>query len=189
MQSKSLKLHGCLSAILIVGLIASVVEGQQKQKPQRTELTPKQLAELEKKGRKPPTGATFYIDNESGGAPGRFSLLLTDENRQFATQSYSLDQLNLVQAVIDEAHKFAYTAEGSGNKKPVTTRFFDKQEPSFVVDVSKLGAKSQFYVTLVAIDGTSVTIDAGVVNRDDRGSKTVFHTIIEKIEAARANVK
>jgi hypothetical protein len=47
---------------------------------------------------------------------------------------------------MNEAAKFAVTTEGVGAKEPITTRFMDKQEPVFVVDVQKDGAQSLFFL-------------------------------------------
>ena len=174
--------------LVAIALLPGNAHGQ-KLKDEPKPLTPKQIAELEKKALRPPTGASFYIGTETGGAPGRFTLLLTDENRRFVTQSYSLNQLGLVEAVIDEANKFAFSPDASGTTRPVTTRFFDKQEPSFIVDVSKVGLRSQFFVTMIALDGTRLTIDAGVIKRDNLEAKAAFHKMIDKIQAAKANLQ
>jgi hypothetical protein len=160
---------------------ASSQVAKEKPKP----LTPKQLEEMSKGKTSPPSGASFYIAPVEGYT-GHFSMLLSDENRNFVSEIYSANQLRLIEAVMAEAYKFARNEEAVGPTKPVFTRFVDKQEPSFMVDVEKLGPKSKFYVT---IDGLSkkLTVDCGSIRRTDPEATALFLTMMTRLRDVLAS--
>ena len=126
------------------------------------------MRKLEKTRMRPPSGASFYLAPIEGG-PGRFSMLLTDSSQAFVEDSYTLRQLAVIEGVMVEAQKFAHTAEAAGTTTPIITRFSDKQEPSFMVDVQKMGEQSRFYVTIKSISGRKLTVDTGAIKRGDTG--------------------
>jgi hypothetical protein len=157
----------------------------QKPKTQPPPLSEAEVKKLEKTRLRPPSGASFYLGPIEGAHP-RFSMLLTDSNQAFVEETYTVRQLAIIEAVLIEAKKFAHTAEAVGTTTPIVTRFSDKQEPSFMVDVEKMGDKSRFYVTIKAISGRKLTVDTGAVKRGDKEATGLFFTILERIEAARA---
>lgn len=167
--------------ISVVSIFPGISSAQQSGKPKGEELTPRQLAELDRKATKrPPSGAGFYIAPISE-IPGRYSLVLTDSDGRHISESFAESQILIFEAIMIEAGKFAQTDESVGAKKPVITRFYDKKEPSFIVDVAKLGNHSQFFVTIKSLTGY-LTVDAGTLKRGVEKSSTLFSTILSKVQ-------
>jgi len=115
-------------------------------------------------------------------------VLLTDTERRFVQESYLVNQLQVIAAVMAEAEKFARTEESAGKITPVITRFSDKQEPTFMVDIEKKGDQSRYYVTINAIGGSKLTVDLGVFKRSDPDRKaeenSLYFKLLERIRAA-----
>ena len=81
-----------------------------------------------------------------------------------------------------QAEQFALSAEGVGVKEAIVTRFADKQEQAFVVDVEKLGNQSRLFVTLSTEIGR-MTADAGRVNRSVRREEGFFFDLLDRLDA------
>jgi len=140
----------------------------------------------------PPSGASFYL-GPVDGSPGRFSMLMTDAGQKFVQESYLVNQLEVIAAVMVEAQKFAGTEESAGKITPVITRFSDKQEPTFMVDVEKKGDQSRFYVTIKAIGGPTLTVDMGAFKRSDPDPKAnlsgLYFKMLDRIQVAIEEVR
>jgi hypothetical protein len=81
-----------------------------------------------------------------------------------------------------EAEKFALNGEAAGTKAPITTRFTDKQEIAFIVDVEKLGLQSRLFITLKTEIGR-ITLSAGKVIRSTRRQEGFFFDLLSRLES------
>ena len=176
-------------AFILISLIAPLAcIGQvTKSKAPVKERTPNAQQDPDRPVMSPPSGASFYIapiqDN-----PGQFSVLFSDADNRTVADSFRLEQLIIFEAIMSEAKQFALTDEAVGLKKPVTTRFFDKKEPSLIVDVAKLGNRSQFVLTIKCLTGR-LTMDAGSIKRGDEKASPLFYDILSRIQEARTNAQ
>jgi hypothetical protein len=112
----------------------------------------------------------------------RFNLIIYDAEEHTVSGLFSVQQLKILQAIMLEAEKFALTQESAGIDKPNTIRFYDKQEKAFLVDVQKLGNRSQFFFTLETEIGR-LTVNAGAINRSSKKEEGFFFTLLDKVEA------
>lgn len=167
--------------ISVFSLMPGLSSGQVKSKPKSKELTPEELIEIERKAVRPPSGPVFYIA-PIAEIPGRYSLVLTDHEGRHVSDSYADGQLIIFEAILTEAKKFAQTGESVGTTKPIITRFYDKKEPSFIVDVAKLRNISQFFITIKSLTG-HLTVDAGSVKRGDEKSNPLLYTVLDRVQA------
>jgi hypothetical protein len=181
MQTKLFIKFGLL---LCISLFISNTLLAQGKKPAPKPLTDEELQKLDKGKKRPPTtGAAFQISPIESVKGVCHALLVDGENRTFE-DFIPLDKLPLLEAIITEARKFGLTEESVGTTKPVTTRFSDKQVPNFVVDVSKQGKQTHFYVTMQSKVG-KITVDAGVIKRGDPNATAFLYEMLAKIEHAR----
>lgn len=114
--------------------------------------------------------------------PVRYSLVISDSEEHVISGSFSIFQLQVLRAILNEAQKFAYTEEAVGTKEPITTRFLDKQEQGFTVDVQKFGNQSRLYLTISA-GGGSQTAEAGRVNRSVRRADGFLFDLASRLES------
>lgn len=114
--------------------------------------------------------------------PKAYSLSISDDSERSISGSFSVDQLQILRAVMVEAEKFAMTAEGVGAKEPITTRFMDKQEPAFVVDVQKEGNQSLLFLTVKTEIGR-LTWRAGRLIRSTRREEGFFFDLLTRLES------
>lgn len=146
--------------------------------------------ELHNKAKKLPTGTSFYIEVVPG-PPIQYSILLTDENNRSVPGSYVRPQIDIFEALLNAAKQFALTEEEVGTaSQPKVTRFTDKHETAFLIDVQKTGVESHFYVTLQSLFGT-LTIDAGAIKRtvkkgDPEAPEPLLYKIITRVQEAKA---
>jgi hypothetical protein len=184
-QSKLITISSLLVSATL--LISSAAFAQKGTKPVPKPYTDAELRKMAKGKMQPPSGASFYI-GAVDGAPGRFSVLLTDSGQKFVNESYLVNQLEVIAAVMVEAQKFARNEESAGKIPPVITRFADKQEPTFLVDVEKKGDQSRFYVTINAIGGQKLTVDMGGFKRNDPDKTSeesgLYFKLLERVRAA-----
>ena len=186
-SSLATRLFVLISTVSIMST-AAFSQKEPKPKPQPKPISEAEQRRLEKTRIKPPSGAGFYLGPVEG-APGRFSMLLTDDQQNFVEESFLLDQLAIIEGVMVEAQKFAQTEEAVGKTKGIITRFFDKQEPTFMVDVEKAGAQSRFYVTMKSIAGKRLTVDTGAIKRGDPNPQGLFFTMLMGIQTTRAEAR
>ena len=114
--------------------------------------------------------------------PKLYSLAISDENERSISGSFSIDQLQILRAIMTEAEKFALAGEPHATKEAVTTRFMDKQEPSFIVDVQKSGNQSLFFLTLKTEIGR-MTWEAGKITRSTRREVGFFFDLLTSLES------
>lgn len=157
----------------------------QKVKPHRKEYTEAELNKLhqEAKLKVQQRGRNFYIHPVEDN-PGFYSLLISDQDGRIITGEYRLAQISIFEAIMVEAEKFAVSPQDVGTSKPVITRFFDKKEPSFFVDVAKQGNESQFFITVKSLTD-QITVDTGRIKRSTPKVKVFFHEVLAQIQAAK----
>ena len=117
----------------------------------------------------------------------RFSLIIYDSEENTISGLFTIEQVKILQAIMLEAEKFALTQEAASVDKPNTTRFYDKQENAFIVDVQKLGNRSQFFFTLETEIGR-ITVNAGAINRSSKREEGFFFSLLDKVEAEIAKI-
>lgn len=181
MQSK---LIGIIMPVLVMLVMPATPFGQKKQQPKRPprEITPEQTERMHKEPTRPPSGASFYLE-KIADSQNQFSLLFTDADGRTVAGSFHVNQLSLFEALLVAAGEFAETEEAVGTAaKPITTRFKDKKEPSFAVDVEKIGRQSRFYVSVNCLTG-KLTLDAGSIKRGDKDRGSIlFLTILSRVK-------
>jgi hypothetical protein len=114
--------------------------------------------------------------------PKQYSLVISDADERSISGSFSVDQLQILRAIMVEAEKFALTGEAVGTKEPITTRFMDKQEPAFVVDVQKSSNQSLLFLTLKTDIGRA-TWEAGRTMRGTRREEGLFFDLLSRLES------
>lgn len=172
-------------AALALLVLMSPAMAQKKQKTQGPSKmpTPAELSAMSKGTKRPPTGASFYL------APipelrNQYSMLLTDADNRAVAGTFMQSQIVIFQALVIAAKEFAQTNEGVGTiAKPVTTRFQEKDEPSFAIDVQKTATHSRFFVSMSCVAGT-IILDAGAVKRGSKEQDdALFLKILPRVEA------
>jgi hypothetical protein len=112
----------------------------------------------------------------------RYSLILYEGEERNVSGTFTVEQLQILQAIMTEAEKFAMSAEGVSAKEPVTTRFTDKYERAFIVDVEKSGNQSALFVTLKT-DMGRLTLQAGRIIRTTRREEGFFFDLLSRLES------
>ena len=187
------KLTSIVALVLVMVVFSSDLFAQQKrevseQKREKVKGAPRQpspgaVAAKPKDTLKPPTGPSFYIE-QIVETPNQYSVLLTDSDNRSVAGTFLLSQLSVFQALLVAAKDFGDSAESAGTTaKPVTTRFMDKAEPSFAIDVEKTATHSRFYVSMTCLGG-KITMNAGAIKRGskDQGSPLIF-AILSRLNA------
>jgi hypothetical protein len=177
--------------IIALGLLSLLVSitgfGQEKGKPAQKELTEKQLRQFERNGKKPPSGPGFFIAPIEA-SKGLFSLLLSDGNGNSVTGSFTRQQVDVFEAVLEAANAFALTDEKVGSDAPIITRLMEQHEWSLFVDVSKKGTQSKVYVSLITLTGR-MTVEAGEITRGSkRDPSALFVKMLSQVQEAKAIV-
>ena len=184
MQSNLMIKSFTLILLGFVLLSAAPARAQKQTKPGDKQLTEEQLYQLHVKAKvKPPSGAAFYIAPITE-TPGRFSLSFSDADGRTISGMYVLSQLEILEALLAEAKRFAQTDESVGFKKPVVTRLSDKNEPGFFINVAKVGLQSQFYITVKSMEDV-ITVNAGTIKRGDSKSKALLYDILKRVREAK----
>jgi hypothetical protein len=124
---------------------------------------------------------TFNLTRVSEN-PAHYSLVISDSDEHVISGNFSLFQLETLKAVLLEAEKFALNEESVGTNEPVTTRFLDKNEQGFSVDVEKYRNQSRLFLNLTA-DANSQTAEAGRVNRSTRREVGFFFDLASRLES------
>lgn len=186
MQSNSMIKFLTLFLFCCVVFSAGPAYGQKESKKHDTPLTEKQINDLHVNARvKPPSGVSFYIA-PIVETPGRFSMSFSDANGRTLSGVYVRSQIDILEAILVEAKKFAQTNESVGLKKPTITRLSDSKEPGFFVDVAKMGLQSQFFITITYLD-EFVTVDAGTIKRGDEKSTAMLYDILTRVQEVKNN--
>lgn len=174
-------------AILTLGFVilsAAPALAQKQTKKDDKPLTEEQLYQLHVKAKvTPPSGSGFYIA-PIAETPGRFSLSFSDPEGRTLSGMYVLSQIEIFEALLAEAKRFALSDEAVGYKKPVVTRLSDKNEPGFFIDVAKMGVQSQFFITIKSVDQV-ITVNAGTIKRGDPKSKALLYEILKRVREVK----
>src|SRR5262245_5416745 len=136
------------------------------------------------RGSLPETGyqeGSFTLTRLSENAR-QYSLVISDSDEHSNSGIFSVDQLQFLRAIMTEAEKFALNAEAVGTKDPITTRFADKSEKAFIVDVEKQGNQSVLFLTVKTEIGR-VTVNAGRVIRSTRREEGFFFDLLTRLES------
>lgn len=137
---------------------------------------------------KPPPGPSFYIGPYEG-SQSMFSILLADGSGNTVAGSFTIRQLEIFEAVLEAAKEFAMTDERVGSKAPITTRLMEQHEWSLFVDVSKIGDKSRFYISLLTAQG-NLTAPAGEITRGSKAEPSaLLLTILSQVKNAKDGLK
>jgi len=154
-----------------------------------SEMPMQRQMELHNKAKKLPTGTSFYIEVVPG-PPIQYSILVTDENNRSVPGSYVRPQIDIFEALLLAGKQFALTEEEAGTaSQPKVTRFTDKHEPAFIIDVQKTAAESHFFLTLQSLFGR-LTIDAGAIKRnvkkgEQEAPEPLYYNIITRVQQAK----
>ncbi|MFY9555233.1 MAG: hypothetical protein WAV20_25960 [Blastocatellia bacterium] len=182
-----MKLTSRLGALgLLTLLITGAGFSQEKASQPRRDPAQQALRdrELEKKALRPPTGPSFYVAPIEGSSP-LFSVLLTDGSGRSVSGSYTSNQIDIFEAVLEAAKAFAFTDEKVGAGEPITTRFMEQHEWSLFVDVSKMGKQSLFYVSLISPTGR-LTAEAGEIIRGSKKEPSaLLLKMLSQVQEAR----
>lgn len=185
MQAKLFIKFGLLLCISL--FISNTLLAQEKKpitKPVPKPPTPEEVAKAEKTRKKPPTAAVPAFQIRPVEDVKQMCLALLVDGQGGRLEEFILfDKIPILEAIVTEAKKFGLTEEATGAAKAVTTRFSDKQYPNFVVDVSKLGKQTHYYVTMQNRQG-KITVDAGIIKRDDPNATAFLYEILTKIQSA-----
>jgi hypothetical protein len=169
----------CVLAIFV----SSSAPAQDKAK-KSADLSPKKMREMEKHGLRPPTGPSFFIGPVEGSA--LFSILLSDGGGMSVSGSFTQQQLEIFEAVLQAAKAFALTDEAVGTTAPITTRLMDQHEWSLFVDISKMGTQSRLYLSLVSVSGR-LTAPVGEITRGSKKEQSpLLFDILSRVQDARA---
>ena len=135
---------------------------------------------VDQQPRKSATTARFSLDlsNES---TTDFALILSDGEETSVSGTFFIYQLYNFRDLLLEARKFAFTDEAAGKDEPVITRFANKEERAFTIDVSKRGNQSQFFVTIKTLIG-QMTVDAGTVSRTDKREEGLLFDMLKRVQ-------
>jgi hypothetical protein len=114
--------------------------------------------------------------------PKQYSLVISDTEEHVVSGSFSVDQMQILRAIMVEAEKFAFSEEAVGTKEPITTRFTDKLERAFIVDVEKAGNQSQLFLTITTEAGR-MTMQAGRIMRGTRREEGFFFGLLSRLES------
>jgi hypothetical protein len=129
-----------------------------------------------------PSADASYSFSQSLENRSQYHLVITDADERTVSGVFTMQQVKILQAIMLEAEKFALTQEAAGTDKPNTIRFYDKQENSFLIDVQKLGNRSQLFLTLETELGR-LTVNAGAINRSTKKEEGFYFTLLDRIEA------
>jgi hypothetical protein len=173
----------CAAAVVGVMCVSATAQKKSEQKAVDKPLSQKEIQELAKKSPKLPSGATVQV-GKVDGAPNSYTITICDETSKCGTGVFGILQVESIEAVLAEAMTFAKNEEEVGKTKPTTTRFYDKTEPSFIVDVAKQGPQSKVFITMTAANGPA-TFDLGSIKRADPNAKSMVDELISRIRTTK----
>ena len=143
-----------------------------------------------------PNGTTAYPDSALPGFtftlarvpenPEQHSLVISDDEEHVISMTFSASQLQALKTVLLEAEKFALNDEAVGATEPFTTRFQDKKESGFAVDVEKFRNQSRLFLSLTS-DGSSQTAEAGRINRSTKREAGFIFELLSQLEATSSS--
>lgn len=135
-----------------------------------------------------PSGPSFFIGPVDGN-PAMFSVLLADGVGNTVAGTFTLGQVDVFEAVLEEARAFALSDEKVGSGNPITTRLMEQREWSLFVDVSKVGDKSRFFISLITPQG-KLTAPAGEITRGSKKEQSaMLLNVITQVRDAKMGIK
>ena len=190
-SSRFITLVAILVAAATVAQAQIVVktDSAKKAEPPLTKKELREKREREKNGKRPPPAGNSFSIEVVPGANNLYSILLTDENNRAVPGNFIRPQIDIFRALLEAASQFALTAEEAGAPgAPKTTRFMDRHEQAFIIDVEKTADESHFFLTIQSVLGT-LTVNAGTIRR---GAKTateepLLYKILTKVQDAISN--
>jgi len=114
--------------------------------------------------------------------PRKYSLVISDDDEHSISGVFSIEQLQVLRALMTEAEKFGLNEEAVGTTESTTTRFADKQETAFVIDVEKLRTQSGLFLTVKSEVGR-MTVNAGKILRSNRREEGFFFDLLSRLES------
>ena len=129
----------------------------------------------------PQNGPRFTL-TQSQQNPTEFDLILSDGEESSVSGTFFIDQLYNFRDLLLEAKKFAFSDEAVGKDDAVTTRFSNKEERAFAIDVSKQGPQSRFFVSIKTLLG-QITVNAGAISRTDKREEGLFFDILNRVQS------
>jgi hypothetical protein len=178
-----------VAPLLLSMLMSAALFAQGPQKPQK----PQQQSAIDshrpdqRKQIKPPSGPSFYVSPIQGSV-SMFSVLLGDGSGNTVAGTFSLHQLEVFEAVLEEAKAFALTDEKVGSSEPITTRLMEQHEWSLFVDVSKIGDKSRLYLSLITPQG-QLTAPAGEIIRSKKEHSALLLDALSLVREAKVGAQ
>ena len=173
---------------LFTVLVSSTGFGQERARTVEKEVTRKEQRPPEQSAQRVTPGPSFYIA-QFGGNNRLFSVLLSDGNGRNVSGSFTLQQIDVFEAVLEAAMAFALTDEKVGSGAPIITRLMEQHEWSLFVDVSKKGNESRFYVSLITLHG-KLTAEAGEIIRGSKKEPSaLLLKMLSQVQNAKAGVK
>lgn len=173
---------------LFTVLVSSTGFGQERARTAEREGTRKGQRPPEQSAQRVAPGPSFYIAPFEGNNR-LFSVLLSDGNGRTVSGSFTIQQIEVFEAVLEEAKAFALTDEKVGSAAPIITRLMEQHEWSLFVDVSKKGNESRFYVSLITPHG-KLTAEAGEIIRGSKKEPSaLLLKILSEVQNAKAGLK
>ncbi len=130
---------------------------------------------------KSPKGETFYLA-PSLESPANFNVIISDGEEHVVSGEFSIKELQIVQEILNEAKKFAFSEDAVGKGEPLTTRFSSHIVRGFAIDVSKLENQSHFFINLKTEIGF-ITVDGGIIKRNAKYEDGFFFDILYHVES------
>jgi hypothetical protein len=129
----------------------------------------------------PQTTVHFALDQSLENAAD-FNLVLSSGEESVLSGQFFIEQLYTFRDLILEARKFGFNEEAVGKDEPITTRFSNKEERAFIIDVAKRGIRSQFFITISTQAG-QMTVDGGTVSRVDKREAGLIFDILKRLQS------
>ncbi|MEK6287953.1 MAG: hypothetical protein AABO57_19710 [Acidobacteriota bacterium] len=181
-----------ITSLIALGLFTVLASGtgfgQERAKTGKKEVTRNEHQVPEQSAQRVTRGPSFYIAAFEGDNR-LFSVLLSDGNGKTVSGSFTLQQIDVFEAVLEAAKAFALTDEKVGSGEPIITRLMEQHEWSLFVDVSKKGNQSRFYVSLITLHG-KLTAEAGEIIRGSKKEPSaLLLKILSQVQNAKAGIK
>lgn len=185
-----------VAPLLWVMLLSAALpaQGSSQRPPQKAPQKPPQPSAIDlqrqerRPGITPPSGPGFYI-SPIDSPVSLFSVLMGDGAGNTVAGTFTLQQLDVFEAVLEEAKAFALSDEKVGSGTPITTRLMEQHEWSLFVDVSKIGDKSRFYISLITPQGR-LTAPAGEITRGSKNEHSaMLLDALSRIKDAKAGAQ
>jgi hypothetical protein len=177
-------------ALTLFVCLTAAASAQEKRHHAPTDMPLDRQYELDRKAPKLPIGPDFYIEPVAGPMV-QYSILVTDNNNRSVPGTFIRQQIDILEDLLLAGKAFALNEEEVGPvSKPKVTRFMDKHEKAFIIDVQKAGDKSHFFLTIESLFGR-LTLDAGIIKRgvkkpgEQEDPEPLYYKIITRVQEAK----